>query len=254
MDPWTIGLPAIVVAGAGIGAWGAIAPRSQLFGAVLRRLLAEAEAGGEASREIALTFDDGPNPAVTPRLLDLLARYNARATFFVIGRFAAKCPELVREIAARGHLLANHTHTHPNLAWQSHARIAQELRLCEEAVAEALGAALTRSRAVAHGASELTMQWMRPPYGLRGPQLFGVARALGFRGVATWSRLCFDWKPQPTEKVIKRLARVRERDIVLMHDGDYRALGGDRAHVVAALEHWLPRWRDAGLEFVTIAP
>jgi peptidoglycan/xylan/chitin deacetylase (PgdA/CDA1 family) len=250
VDPWVVSISSVLAAGVGLGAWGAVAPSSQLFGAVLRRL--PDGAGGVAPRGIALTFDDGPNPAITSRLLDLLERYNARATFFVIGRFAAKCPELVREIAARGHLLANHTHTHPNLIWLSRARIAQELRQCEEAVAEALGAATTRSRAVAHGASALTMQWMRPPYGFRGPQLGGVTRALGFRGVATWSRLCYDWKPQPSERVIARLARVRACDIVLMHDGDHRALGGDRAHVVTALEHWLPRWRDGGLEFVTI--
>jgi peptidoglycan/xylan/chitin deacetylase (PgdA/CDA1 family) len=72
-----------------------------------------------------------------------------------------------------------------------------------------------------------------------------------------WSRLCRDWKPQRPQRLIERLARVAlpDRplgDIVLMHDGDHRALGGDRLHVVAALEHWLPRWRDAGLEFVTI--
>jgi peptidoglycan/xylan/chitin deacetylase (PgdA/CDA1 family) len=261
VNPWTIGVPIVVAAGAGLGAWGAVAPSSQLFGPVLRRLPAAAgaettpeHAGRAASHAIALTFDDGPNPAITPRLLDLLARHDASATFFVIGRFAAKCPELVREIAARGHLLANHTHTHPNLIWLSRARIAQELRQCEEAVGEALGAAVSSSRKVAHGASALTMQWMRPPFGFRGPQLGGVTRALEFRGVATWSRLCYDWKPQPAERMIARLARVRARDIVLMHDGDHRALGGDRAHVVTALEHWLPRWRDAGLEFITISP
>ena len=252
MNPWAIGVPAAVAAGAGLGAWGAVAPRSQLFGAVLRRLpLGE---GRDAPREIALTFDDGPNPAITPRLLDLLDRHDARATFFVIGQFAAKCPELVREVAARGHLLANHTHTHPNLIWMSRGRIAQELRQCEEAVGEALGAAVSTASKVAHCGNALTMQWMRPPYGFRGPQLTGVARGLGFRGVATWSRLCHDWNPQPDTQVIARLARVRTGDIVLMHDGDCRALGGDRGHVVAALEHWLPRWRDAGLAFVTIAP
>jgi peptidoglycan-N-acetylglucosamine deacetylase len=253
MDPWTIGVPSIVAAaGAGFGAWGAVAPRSQLFGAVLRRLPAAAE--DEQSRRIALTFDDGPNPATTPRLLDLLARYDAPATFFVIGQFAAKCPEIVREIAARGHLLANHTHTHPNLIWMSRARIAQELRQCEEAVGDALGAVVSTASKVAHGANALTMQWMRPPFGFRGPQLFGVTRALGFRGVATWSRLCHDWKAQPPARVIARLAHVQPGDIILMHDGDARLLRGDRAHVVAALEHWLPRWRDADLEFVTIAP
>ncbi len=260
VEQWVISVPAAVAAGVGLGAWGAVAPSSQLFGPVLWRLpanaVAESRPAGaarEASRSIALTFDDGPNPAITPRLLRLLDRYNARATFFVIGRFAAKCPELVREIAARGHLLANHTHTHPNLIWHSRAHIAEELRRCQEAVSEALAAASTQSRTLAGAVNGLGMQWMRPPYGFRGPQLAGVTRALGFHGVATWSRLCYDWKPQSAEQVIARLARVRARDIVLMHDGDHRALGGDRNHLVTALEHWLPRWRDAGLEFVTIA-
>jgi peptidoglycan/xylan/chitin deacetylase (PgdA/CDA1 family) len=77
------------------------------------------------------------------------------------------------------------------------------------------------------------------------------------RGVVMWSKIGWDWTPQPPERLIARLARVarpdRSRgDIVVLHDGDHRTLGGDRRHVVAALEHWLPRWRDAGLEFVTI--
>ena len=72
-----------------------------------------------------------------------------------------------------------------------------------------------------------------------------------------WSKLCRDWNPQPPERLISRLARVAQPgklrgDIVLLHDGDHRTLRGDRLHVVAALEHWLPRWRDAGIEFVTI--
>jgi peptidoglycan/xylan/chitin deacetylase (PgdA/CDA1 family) len=268
VEPWVIGVPAVAAAGAGLGAWGAFAPSSPLFGAVLRRLPAEvgvgtssASSGGESPRRIALTFDDGPNPAITPQLLDLLDRYTARASFFIIGRFAAKCPDLVREIAARGHLLANHTQTHPDLLWLSRARIAEELRQCEDIVAEALAATASPtaissplSRKGVDATGGLTMEWMRPPYGFRGPQLQGVTRELGFRGVATWSRICFDWKPHHAEQVISWLARVRARDIVLLHDGDHRALGGDRAHVVAALEHWLPRWRDAGLEFVTIAP
>ena len=72
-----------------------------------------------------------------------------------------------------------------------------------------------------------------------------------------WSKICWDWKPQPPERLIERLSRVArpdqpQGDIVVLHDGDHRALGGDRHHVVAALEHWLPRWRDAGMEFVTM--
>jgi peptidoglycan/xylan/chitin deacetylase (PgdA/CDA1 family) len=77
------------------------------------------------------------------------------------------------------------------------------------------------------------------------------------RGIVMWSRICWDWKPQPAERLIARLARAARPggshgDVVVLHDGDHRALGGDRHHVVTALEHWLPRWRDAGLEFVTI--
>ena len=93
-------LPAIVSSGAaaaaGIAAWGAVAPSSELFGPTVRRT--------SSSRKIALTFDDGPNPAVTPQLLELFDRYSVRATFFLIGKFARACPELVKEISARGHL------------------------------------------------------------------------------------------------------------------------------------------------------
>src|SRR5712692_8572972 len=102
-------------AAAGIAAWGAVAPWSELFGPTLRHT--------ESSRKIALTFDDGPNPAVTSRLLELFDRYSVRATFFLIGKFARACPDLVREIFVRGHLIGNHTDTHPSLIFQSPARI-----------------------------------------------------------------------------------------------------------------------------------
>jgi peptidoglycan/xylan/chitin deacetylase (PgdA/CDA1 family) len=92
---------------AGIIAWGAVAPSSELFGPTLRRT--------DSSRKIALTFDDGPNPTVTPRLLELFDRHSVRATFFLIGKFARACPDLVKEISARGHLIGNHTDTHANL-------------------------------------------------------------------------------------------------------------------------------------------
>lgn len=242
MNPWVIGLPAAAAtAGVGVGIWAAASPASQLYGPTLRRLPVRGSA-----RQVALTFDDGPNPAVTPQLLDLLDRYQARVTFFVVGKFAKACPELIREINSRGHLLANHTDTHPHLAWHSRARNAVELRRCEESVAEALGAGANPQTGVTK------MKWMRPPFGFRGPQLWSAMRDTGIEGVAMWSKLCFDWKPQPAERIIQRLAKVDAGDIVLMHDGDHRALGGDRAHNIAALEHWLPRWRDSGLEFVTI--
>jgi peptidoglycan-N-acetylglucosamine deacetylase len=207
---------------------------------VLRRL-----PQGRPSKAIALTFDDGPNPSVTPRILELLARHQAHATFFVMGRYARECPQLVREISSAGHLLGNHTDTHPNLIWKSPARIAEELRACRDSVLDALA-----NYSAPH--SQPHMAWMRPPFGFRGPQLRGIAQKFAPSGIATWSRMAWDWKPQPAAPVIERLSRVRAGDIVLLHDGDHRQQNGDRAHVVAALEHWLPRWRDAGFEFVTI--
>lgn len=235
LNPWAIGVSVVAVTAAGTATWGAVCPSAELFGPTVRRT--------PNPRTLALTFDDGPNPAVTPRLLELLERHSVRATFFLIGRFAEACPGLVQEIAARGHALGNHTHTHGSLIFQSRARIREELARCQDAITAASRAAPPR--------------WMRPPYGFRSPLLDGEVHRAGLRGVVMWSVLCHDWKPQPPERVIGKLARVgaagRARgDIVLLHDGDHRKLGGDRRHVVGALEHWLPRWRDAGLEFVTM--
>lgn len=221
-------------AAAGTIAWGAVAPSSQLFGPTVRRTT--------DARQVALTFDDGPNPAVTPRLLDLFDRHSVRATFFLIGKFVRACPDLVKEVSARGHAIGNHTETHANLFLQSRTGIRDELARCQEAIAAAVRGEPPR--------------WMRPPYGYRNPMLEGEARRVGLR-VAMWSKICHDWKPQPPQRLIERLASVARTargsgDIVLLHDGDHHALGADREHVVRALEHWLPRWRDAGMEFVTM--
>lgn len=228
MNPASI---AALVAAGGVlaGGWGAIAPPSQLFGRTIRYT--------GNPKTIALTFDDGPNPAITPGLLDLLDRYDVRATFFLIGRFVRACPQLAAEIAARGHVLANHTENHPSLTFSSPQRIAGELARCREAIQSAAG------RDVA---------WMRPPFGFRGPQLNRVVRRAGYAGVVMWALWLWDWFPQPAERVIRRLRRARGGDIVLLHDGDYRELGGDRRHSVAALEYWLPRWKEVGREFVTL--
>ena len=234
MNPWPIAI-STGVAAAAAAAWGSVSASAELFGPTVRRTT--------SPKTLALTFDDGPNPAVTPGLLDVLDRHSARATFFLIGKFARACPDLVREIAARGHLLGNHTETHPNLVFQSRARIREELLRCQEAVAGA-----TQSD---------SPLWMRPPYGYRSPLLDTEVRRAGLRGVVMWSLICGDWKPRSPGRLIAKLACVERRrdsrgDIIVLHDGDHRALGGDRHHIITALAHWLPRWRDAGLEFVTI--
>jgi peptidoglycan-N-acetylglucosamine deacetylase len=228
---------------AGVAAWGAVQSTSQMFGAALCRT--------PDRKQIALTFDDGPNPAITPRLLALLERRNARATFFLVGRFARACPELVREIAARGHAIGNHTETHANLVLSLPRRVEDEIVRCQTSIVGALGSA----------ASE-PPKWLRPPFGYRLPHVWTAARRAGLSGVIMWSLTAYDWKPQAPTRLIARLARVAQRrassagaaggEIVLLHEGDFRRLGADHGHLLIALEHWLPRWQDAGFEFVTI--
>jgi peptidoglycan/xylan/chitin deacetylase (PgdA/CDA1 family) len=225
-----------VAGAAGVAAWAAVYPTSQIFGPAICRT--------PRTDTVALTFDDGPNPAATPQILALLEKYNAKATFFPVGQFARACPELVRAISERGHCIGNHTEHHRNLTFLTPGSIESELRECQESIA---------------AAANVATRWMRPPYGFRGPQLWSAVRAAKLQGVALWSLTCYDWKPQPATRLIERLARVDARrprsrggEIILLHDGDHKRLGADRGHVVSALEHWLPRWRDSGIEFLTV--
>ena len=217
-------------AAGGIFSWAAVAPSSQLFGPTIRQT--------DDKSSIVLTFDDGPNPAITPALLDLLDRYGARATFFQIGKYARAYPGLTSEVVQRGHTLGNHTESHPRLVFLSPARIVDELQRCDDALVSATG---IRSR------------WVRPPYGFRGPQLEGaVRRWCGNARVVMWSVSSCDWRPGPADRIIQRLRHARGGDIVLLHDGDHRVSEGNRYHTLAALEYWLPRWKDAGIRLASV--
>jgi peptidoglycan/xylan/chitin deacetylase (PgdA/CDA1 family) len=251
VNPWLIAMPVAVTAAA-VAAYGAVNPRSELFGPTVWRT--------NSSRKLAITFDDGPNPKITPELLKLLDRYQAPATFFVIGRFARECGALLAEIADRGHLVANHSATHSNLFWRTPPQIHEELNRCNEAVSLATGA---------------SPKWFRPPWGMRNPWVVSAAAATGMRTVM-WSVLPGDWRAKPATWLIKRMEIVAKRaqasaatgqnapastgtrkgtgngDVLCLHDGDHRFLNGDRHATVEALQYWLPRWRDLGLEFVTI--
>ena len=124
-------------AAAGLGlaaggcAYAALWPASRIFG---RALIAPPRPG-----ELALTFDDGPNPACTPRLLDLLAAHDVRATFFMVGRYAQAEPALVRRIAQAGHLIGNHSWSHPNLALCMPGRVREELARTSDVLAQMIG-------------------------------------------------------------------------------------------------------------------
>jgi peptidoglycan/xylan/chitin deacetylase (PgdA/CDA1 family) len=244
MNSLFIAAPSALVAMGAI-AYGAAHPRSQLFGRTICR--------ANSPRKLAITFDDGPNPAITPKLLDLLDRYNAKATFFLIGRYVRECPDLVQETEARGHLVGNHTETHPNLFRLTRREIRIELRLCHDAISSALGS---------------PPKWFRPPFGMRNPWVIPAASELGYRTVM-WTLIPGDWQEKPAEWLIPRMLPIADHaqrslgngskanaagtgDVLCLHDGGHRELNSDRSRTLAALEHWLPRWRNLGLEFVTI--
>lgn len=218
------------LAAAGVAAYGAVSPSSQLFGRTF-------VAAGAASRQLALTFDDGPNDPHTLRLLEVLARHGVKATFFMIGRFVRERPEIARAVAQAGHVIGNHTYTHPNLFFASPARLAKELDDCEKALTDAV---------------DEHSQLFRPPFGLRRP---GTLRAVAGRGLTTvmWSVAGFDWKLPTAEAIERRVAgRLRGGDVILLHDGGHRHMGVDRGPTVAATERLIARYKSEGYSFVTV--
>jgi peptidoglycan/xylan/chitin deacetylase (PgdA/CDA1 family) len=177
-------------------------PRGQWVGPNLLRLPAGSP---EESREIALTFDDGPDPRVTPRVLDLLDAAGMRATFFVIGRRARAHPDVVAEIARRGHRVENHTDTHPHLfACYPAGLLRREIERAQDAIAAAAG---RRPRL------------FRAPAGLRNPLLDWVLHGSGLHLVA-WTRRGFDAVEKSPAAIARRLlGGLAPGDILLLHDG-----------------------------------
>src|SRR3954469_5876466 len=227
MFAWIAG--AAGLAAAGVAGYGAIAPESELFGKTLHRLA--------DPRQLALTFDDGPNDPHTLNLLDVLAKHDVKATFFLIGKHVAAKPEIARRIAAAGHVIGNHTYTHPNLAFCSEARIRQELSDCKKVLQETIGE---------HS------NLFRPPFGARRPAVLKIAREMGLAPVM-WSVTCYDWKPTTADRVERHAARqINGGDIILLHDGGHKTLGADRAHTVQATQRLIPRLKDDGFRFVSL--
>jgi peptidoglycan/xylan/chitin deacetylase (PgdA/CDA1 family) len=205
-------------------------PTSQLYGRTFR--------GEErGSKRLALTFDDGPNDPHTLHLLDILAKYEVKATFFVIGKFVQQRPDIVRAVADAGHAVGNHTFSHPNLIFRSAAETRREIADCEAAIQDAIGA---RTRL------------FRPPFGGRRPATLRAIRGSGYEPVM-WSVTGYDWSATSAHQVVEKVARqVKGGDVILLHDGGHERIGADRSFSVQATDELVRRYSGEGYEFVTV--
>ncbi|WP_239583932.1 polysaccharide deacetylase family protein [Herpetosiphon giganteus] len=180
-----------------------------------------------SDKVLYLTFDDGPDPTWTPKILALLAQHHTQATFFVLGRNAQTYPEIIEQQRLAGHLLANHSWSHPDLTQLDQASVFHEL----SATQALLGATASSC--------------FRPPYGKHNQQTTASADQLGLRMVL-WDVDSADWKQPGTEEIVARIrSQVRDGAVVLLHDG-----GGSRQQTIEALEILLPELAAQGYRFV----
>ena len=218
------------VAAATSAGYQSMAPTGQWFG---RTFIGTSR----ASRQLALTYDDGPNDPHTLRLLEVLAKHNVHATFFLIGGFLERRPDIAREVVKAGHIVGNHTFTHPWLTFKSAHEIRAQLSGCERALSDAVGP---------HS------NLFRPPFGARRPAVLRIARHMGLETVM-WNVTGYDWDASSAEQIEGKVTgKVRGGDVILLHDGGHRAFGTDRSFTVTASDRLISRYKSEGYEFVTI--
>ena len=229
--PWVLAAVALNhVLLTAIGLW----PRSTALGANLLRLPDAAIARGE----VALTIDDGPEPGVTPAVLDLLDAAGARATFFCIAAQVQRHPELVREIVRRGHSVQNHSHVHSHrFSLLGPRGLALEIQAAQAVLSDVAGEAPVLFRA---------------PAGLRNPFLAPVLHGMGL-ALASWTRRGFDTRERDPQRVLQRLTRgLAAGDILLLHDGNCARDAQDHPVILTVLPALLAELRRQRLVPVTL--
>ncbi len=226
---------AAVTLAAGGYHYAALWPESQLFGTTL--------IAGQDAAELALTYDDGPNEPYTMQLLEVLARYNVRATFFMIGKYARMHPSIVRAVRHEGHLIGSHTMTHPHLMYCSRTRIKSEIQDANALLEDIVGEAV---------------QFFRPPFGSRRPEVLRMAREAGLTPVM-WNVTGFDWNAKSARAIEIRVERGivhnQNRNFstnVLLHDGGHLKMGTDRRRTVSATATLLGTIPRTGMHLVTV--
>lgn len=215
---------------AATGAHGVFYRNSGVFGRALHRLQGNAN-------DIALTFDDGPNPVATARILDVLRDESVHATFFLLGKHVERWPDLARRVADEGHTLGNHGYHHRTLHRRGRAYARVDLALGAQAIEAATG---RRPR------------YFRAPHGYRAPWVSGFARHLGEQTVG-WSRGVWDSdRPGANEIVRRTLGGARPGAIMLLHDGDGYDPLGDRTQTAEALPAIIRGLRERGYRPVSL--
>jgi peptidoglycan/xylan/chitin deacetylase (PgdA/CDA1 family) len=199
----------------------------------LRRAALPALSGLSTRHHIALTYDDGPDPASTPVFLKMLERHQVSATFFVLGEFVAQNRSLVAEMSAAGHELAVHGWNHQCLAWKLPGQLADQLRRTRHTVEDLTG---------------VPVHWFRPPYGVITGRGLLAARRAGLTPVL-WSAWGRDWARRATPESVAStvLASIKPGGTVLLHDTDRTAAPGSWRRTLAATELMLGRWRAQGV-------
>lgn len=186
-----------------------------------------------AGMKLALTFDDGPDPENTPKILDFLAEYNIPATFFVVGENAEIYPELIQRELAEGHEVGNHTFTHADLSKLNYRQQCDEVIFAENVLFEQ---------------NEHRTSLLRPPGGLYNRNTFRMAQRFDYT-VILWSLDTRDWAHTPSDQIAEKvLTEVKDGDVILFHD----YISGE-SPTLDALEKTVPELLSRGYEFVTVS-